>query len=112
MCTNKHEFYARKLLEELGYARRFKVIVGSDTFTMQKPDPQVYLSTVAAVGGLRARSVMIGDSKTDHATARAAGVASILVTFGYSDVPVESLEPDALISSWTELLPALSRLVG
>lgn len=112
VCTNKQEFYARKLLEELGLAQRFRVIVGSDTFSVQKPHPDVYLSTVSAAGGLRGRSVMIGDSKTDHDTARAAGVPSVLVTFGYCDVAVESLQPDALISSWPQLLPALARLAS
>lgn len=112
VCTNKQEFYARKLLEELGLAERFKVIVGSDTFAVQKPHPDVYFSTVSAAGGLRARSLMIGDSKTDHATARAAGVPSLLVTFGYSDVAIENLEPDALLSSWGELIPAIAKFAG
>lgn len=112
VCTNKQELYARKLLDELGLSQRFRVIVGSDTFTTQKPHPDVYFSTVSAVGGLRARSVMIGDSPTDFATAKAAGVPAILVTFGYSDVPIESLAADAHISSWAELIPALTKIAA
>ena len=42
----------------------------------------------------RDRAVMVGDSKTDIETARAAGVPVICVDFGYTDIPVAELGPD------------------
>jgi phosphoglycolate phosphatase len=55
---------------------------------------------------------MIGDSKTDIATARAAKVPVVAVDFGYSDVPIETLKPDRLISSYADLPAAIGELTG
>ena len=46
---------------------------------------------------------MVGDSITDIRTARAANVPIVAVDFGYSDVPVASLRPDRVISSFADL---------
>ena len=52
---------------------------------------------------------MIGDSVNDILAARNAGIPSIAVTFGYSDVPVEALDPDHVIEDYAELTPDLVR---
>jgi phosphoglycolate phosphatase len=110
VCTNKLEGMSRKLLAELGLARRFAVIAGRDTFPVHKPDPGHLLGTIAAAGGVAGRAVMVGDSDVDIATAKAARVPVVAVTFGYSEHPVDALGPDALITHYRELLPALTRL--
>jgi len=53
---------------------------------------------------------LIGDSLTDHKTARAAGVPSVLVDFGLADQDMAALEPDALITSFEDLPKALADL--
>jgi phosphoglycolate phosphatase len=103
VCTNKIERPAKLLLEKLGIADRFAFICGQDTFGVAKPDPAPLLRTIAAAGGDSARAIMIGDSKTDIATARAAGVPSIAVDFGYTDRPVSEYGPDRIISHFSEL---------
>jgi phosphoglycolate phosphatase len=103
VCTNKIERPAKLLLEKLGIADRFAFICGQDTFGVAKPDPTPLLRTVEAAGGKVARTIMIGDSKTDIATARAAGVPSIAVDFGYTDRPVAEYGPDRVISHFSEL---------
>ena len=55
---------------------------------MRKPDAQHLIGTIERAGGDIARAVMIGDSVNDILVARNAGVPSIAVPFGYSDVPV------------------------
>ena len=50
-----------------------------------------------------AGAVMVGDSGTDIATARAAGIPVVAVDFGYSETPVAELGPDRLISHFDEL---------
>ena len=50
---------------------------------------------------------MIGDSANDILVARNAGIPSIAVPFGYSDVPIESLQPTHIIKTFSELTPAL-----
>ena len=46
---------------------------------------------------------MVGDSGTDIATARAAGLPVVAVDFGYSETPVAELKPDRLISHFDQL---------
>ncbi len=105
VCTNKFEWLSRRLLDALDLTRRFAFICGQGTFRMMKPDPEVLRLTVARAGGDIAGAVMIGDSATDIDTARAAGIPVIAVDFGYTEIPVAELQPDAVISRF-EALPA------
>jgi phosphoglycolate phosphatase len=103
VCTNKLEWLSVRLLDALGLTARFALVCGQDTFGVQKPDPEILRRTIAAAGGHPATSVMIGDSGTDIATARAAGIPVIVVDFGYSEIPVGELAPDRLINHYDEL---------
>ena len=106
ICTNKMEGSPKLLMGKLRVADRFAFICGQDTFGVGKPDPKPLLGTIAASGGDRSRAVMVGDSLTDIKTARAAGLPAIAVDFGYSDVPVNELGPDRVISHFDELVEA------
>jgi phosphoglycolate phosphatase len=110
VCTNKLESLSRLLLEALGLSRRFAAICGQDTFGMQKPDPEILRRTIRAAGGVLQRAVMVGDSGTDIATARAAGVPVVAVDFGYSETPVRELGPDRVISHFDQLADAVFAL--
>jgi phosphoglycolate phosphatase len=112
VCTNKLEWLAKRLLEQLGLTQHFAAICGPDTFGVAKPDPAMLLQTIASVGGAADRAVMVGDSSTDVRTARAAAVPIIVVGFGYADVPVEALEADRVINSFSELPEAIQSLLG
>jgi phosphoglycolate phosphatase len=112
VCTNKLERLSRRLLDQLGLGARFAAICGQDTFGIQKPDPAMLVRTIAAAGGSRERAVMVGDSATDIAAARGAGVPIVAVDFGYSDTPVAELLPDRLISHFRELPDAVRAVMG
>jgi phosphoglycolate phosphatase len=107
VCTNKLEWLSVRLLDTLNLTRHFAAICGQDTFGMQKPNPEVLWRTIVKAGGAPDRAIMVGDSGTDVRTARAAALPVIAVTFGYSEVPIESLQPDRLISSYGELAAAI-----
>jgi phosphoglycolate phosphatase len=55
---------------------------------------------------------MIGDSSTDIATARAASIPVIAVDFGYTDIPVAELKPDRVVSAFSDLPEAISRVLS
>ncbi len=110
VCTNKLEWLSKRLLDALQLTERFAAICGQDTFGMQKPDPQIFHQTVLRAGGEAKRAIMVGDSVTDIRTARAAKVPVVAVDFGYTDVPIASLGPDRVISSFAELPRAISEL--
>lgn len=105
VCTNKLESLARTLIEALGLTHYFAAITGGDTFPVRKPDARHLLGTIEKAGGTPARSIMVGDSFNDIAVAKNAAVASVGVPFGYSDVPIESLEPTRIIQHFDELTP-------
>ena len=112
VCTNKLEWLSVKLLKELGLAWRFATICGQDTFTMRKPDPDMLRLTIARAGGDTGHAVMVGDSMTDVATARAAAIPVIAVDFGYTDKPPAELGADRLISRFDMLPEAVAALVA
>lgn len=111
VCTNKLEWLSVLLLEKLGLKERFAAVCGADTFGTGKPDPKILLGAIARAAGRRTEAVMVGDSITDIATARAAGTAVIGVDFGYTHTPMLDLQPDRTISGFAELPKAVSDLL-
>jgi phosphoglycolate phosphatase len=113
ICTNKPEDMAVSLITRLGLSSLFGAICGADTFAFRKPDPRHLLETIERAGGDPERALMIGDSRTDIDTAKAAGIPVVAVDFGYTDRHVGEFEPSAVISHYDELTMALiRRLVG
>ncbi len=110
VCTNKLERLSILLLEKLKLADRFQAICGQDTFSIQKPDPEILRRTIVAAGGSQQHAIMIGDSATDIHTARAAGIPVIAVDFGYSERPVSEFGPDRIISSFAQLPAAIAAI--
>lgn len=110
VCTNKLEGLSRRLLSELGIADRFAAVGGGDTFDVKKPDPNHLFQTIALAGGAPDRSIMVGDSETDIATAKAARVPVVAVDFGYTTQHVSAFEPDSIISHFDQLYDAVAEL--
>ena len=112
VCTNKFEGLSRKLLESLKIIDYFDDVVGSDTLFVRKPNPGHILGTLERIGGTPENAVMVGDSSNDIDAAKAAGVKSVAVTFGYSDTPTEELGADVVINKFSDLCPQLEILTG
>ncbi|MDB4970896.1 MAG: gph [Myxococcales bacterium] len=89
VATNKPGGLARTILDRLGLASEFVAILGEDDVGARKPDPLIVDIARGKVGATRARTLFVGDSLVDAATAAAAGVDLCLVTYGYAD-------PDAI----------------
>jgi phosphoglycolate phosphatase len=111
VCTNKLEWLSVLLLDRFGLSPRFAAICGQDTFAMRKPDPEMLRLTIARAGGDVAQAVMVGDSMTDVATARAARVPVVAVDFGYTEIPPAQLGADRLISHFDALNAAVKGLL-
>lgn len=108
ICTNKTINLTLPLLEKLDLTKHFKAITGADSFPYKKPDPRHLFDTIAKAGGNNKAALMIGDSKTDIATAKNAGIPSVGVTWGYTEIPMIDLKPDHIISHFNEL-PQLAK---
>jgi phosphoglycolate phosphatase len=98
VCTNKPETFTRQILEGLDLATYFSNVVGGDTTSTRKPDPQPVLACLRGLVAEPSSSLMIGDSVHDVHAARAAGVIVGVVPWGYRSAPVEELGADFVIN--------------
>ena len=112
VCTNKLTHLSVALLDALDLTQYFDAVVGADHAPAPKPDPRHVLATIEAVGGDPTRAVMVGDSINDVLSAQAANVPTLLVTFGYTEAPVETLGGDLLIDRFSEVQDACVRLLS
>ncbi len=83
IVTNKPEYLAREILPQLGWESRCAVLIGGDTLAEKKPHP---LPLQVAAERMRidiADCVYVGDDERDIQAARAAGMPSIAVLWGY-----------------------------
>lgn len=108
LCTNKPAALAERLIDALGWSDRFAAIVGGDTLAVKKPDPAPLHLAIARAGGEPA--AFVGDSSVDVATARAAGVPCVAVSFGFADKPPHELGADRVIDEYGGLVAALESL--
>lgn len=112
VCTNKLTNLSDALLEAVDLLSFFDAVVGADLAPAAKPDGRHVAAAIAAVGGDPGRAVMVGDSVNDALGARNAGVPSVLVSFGYTEDPVETLGADAVIHSFLDVPEACIALLA
>lgn len=112
ICTNKPEALADLLLQKLGVRGAFASLVGADTLPVRKPDPEPLREAARRAGGDPAKTILIGDSDTDRNTSAAAGVPSVLVTFGPSGEDMAALQPEGLLHHFDDLPEMVARLIG
>jgi phosphoglycolate phosphatase len=111
VLTNKPHELANLLLPALKLDGYFGAVLGAGARPYTKPDPRLFHDTLSDLGAVGSPAVMIGDSVTDVATARAANVPVILVSYGYTPEPAETLGADAVTADFAEI-PELARRLG
>jgi len=110
LCTNKPRAPAEALLRALGAEGWFDAVIAGEGGRL-KPHPQPVHDALAALGVAAPAAVYVGDSAIDLMAARQAGVAVVLVTYGYTKTPAVELGAEATIDALGEL-PALLGLGG
>ena len=101
--TNKSKRFTGPLLDRIGFARYFSVVLSGDSLPKKKPDPMPLTHAAEHFGVETAKMLMIGDSINDAQAARAAGCPIFCVTYGYNEgADVHSLDVDAIVPSLVE----------
>ena len=100
VITNKNEILAVKLLKALKLDGYFSIIIGGDTLPEKKPSPEPLRHVAQVLGVNVANIIMVGDSKNDILSAKAASSIAVGVTFGYGDMAQLSQDP-ATKPDWT-----------
>ncbi len=99
VVTNKPAAFTGPLLERMGLAAYFEVVISGDTLAFKKPRPEPLLHACALLATEPGLNLHVGDSLNDIESARAAGCPVICVPYGYNEGrPVDSADCDALVS--------------
>ena len=86
LATSKYEYYAKQILEELGFEKYFSFVAGSlkDGGRGTKAEVISYILEEMKIAN-RSLAVMIGDRKHDIEGAKELGLDSIGVLYGFGD---------------------------
>ena len=89
VITNKPADLAAGLLERLDMAKYFSGLLGGDSLPEKKPHPAPLEWMMREQGVSPMQTLVVGDSAADLDAARAAGVDSVAVTYGYNRLPAD-----------------------
>lgn len=102
--TNKNYEIAVGVLTHLNIKHYFAEVVGGDTLPQRKPDPAGLYFLMQKLNVNASHTMMIGDSRHDIEAARAAGVYSVAVTYGYNHGEAIAVsQPDLILDSLAEI---------
>jgi 2-phosphoglycolate phosphatase len=110
VCSNKPITYTRELLDYLGVAAWFDVVIGPEDVPRLKPAPDMLRAALDRLGVAPAAAVYVGDMVVDIETARAAGVTVWVVPTGSDDrSTLRAARPDHLLSAFRDIPGVLRR---
>ncbi|WP_299798582.1 phosphoglycolate phosphatase [uncultured Shewanella sp.] len=112
IVTNKPHKFTMPLLEAFKVEHLFSEVLGGDSLQRMKPDPLPLTHLLNHWQLERDELLMVGDSKNDILAAKAAGISSIGLTYGYNygeDISLSS--PDAVCEQFSEILTLVNNSV-
>lgn len=108
-ATIKTTQTTRGVLEQFGLIQHFDHVQGTDGFA-PKPEPDVILASLRALGADPKECLLVGDSPADMEAGRRAGVRTCAVRWGYGNhQEMARWEPDYWIDQPRQLLAANER---
>jgi len=106
IVTNKPAWLTNPLLAALGLDRRAACAVSGDTVAERKPHPLPLLHAANLIQVLPEHCVYVGDAERDIQAGRAAGMTTVVASYGYlsqHDDPL-SWQPHGIVAAPQELL--------
>ena len=109
IVTNKATRYAEPIVAALGLQGPAATLVCGDTTPHAKPHPAPLLEAARRIGVEPAHCLYVGDDLRDVQAGRAAGMATVAVSWGYlgAGEPIEAWGADHLIDEPGQLLTLL-----
>ena len=105
VLTNKEGRYTDVVLQAHGLTPLLDAVISGDTLGVKKPDPAGLHGLMSRYGVTASRTLFVGDSRIDIATARNAGVSVWALPYGYNmGEPIEDSQPDLVIPDVSVLL--------
>jgi phosphoglycolate phosphatase len=95
VATNKAEAIAVDLTQKLGIDSCFAVVVGAESVTHHKPDPEALRLILGRLGVKSGCALMVGDTAADILAGKRARTMTCAALYGYGTrSEVEAAEPD------------------
>ncbi len=111
LCSNKPRLFSQKLLDHLGLAACFDVVLGVEDVPRPKPAPDMLLGAIEKLGLAAAQVLYVGDMTIDIQTARAAGVHVWVAPTGCDDRAVlAAARPDRVLTDLPEIVAEIGRM--
>ncbi len=108
IVTNKPSKFTTPIIKELGINKYFDVVIGGDDLKVKKPEPEPLLEAIRRVDSSIDESLMVGDSKNDILAAKACGMDSVGVSYGYNyDVSISEYNPNLVIDNIKDIIEYL-----
>jgi phosphoglycolate phosphatase len=107
VLTNKPGDLSRALVDGLGWSGRFAHVLGSGDGLPRKPDPAGLRWLMTECGAVAGETALVGDSRIDVLTGRAAGVLTVGVDWGLDPRGLRAAGPDVVVSDARALGQAL-----
>ena len=105
VVTNKPGWLTGPLLQQLGLLQRAGCVISGDSLDKKKPDPAPLLHACDTIGVIAENTVYIGDDERDIVAGKAAGMHTLVASYGYinSDEDPLSWGADGMLHSAAEL---------
>ena len=85
IVTNKPYYLAKEVVQSMGWAQRSAVLIGGDTLTRKKPDPDQLFHACELLAVQAADCIYVGDDERDILAEKHAGMKSIAALWGYRE---------------------------
>lgn len=109
IVTNKPSRFLPHIIEDFGLEGVFDLVLGGDCVSACKPDPEPLFQISQHWQLQPEQLLMIGDSKNDIEAGKAAGTATLGLTYGYNyGEHIGLSQPDAVADTLLELLDLLT----
>jgi 2-phosphoglycolate phosphatase len=107
VCSNKSVHFTRGLVQQLGLAELFPIVLGPEDVAAPKPDPAMLLEALRLLKVSPSRALYIGDMTIDTRTAHAAGMPCWIMPGGPG---THDIAPDLYLNDFPHILQTLHQI--
>lgn len=108
VASSSRKDHIEEVLESCGILPYFDTLVSGEAFTESKPNPAIYLATLAKLGVSAGDAVAIEDSAYGIAAAKAAGVR--VIAYEENRMPIDQSQADDHAKDMKDILKKLRLL--
>lgn len=104
IVSTKREEMIHRGLRVLDMEGIFEVVIGSDSYTYYKPNPEPVYRALAELNAPHKQAIMVGDNSHDIEAAKNAGIPSVWVSWSQKTfAEIEKYRPDHIVHTMSEL---------